>query len=719
MTDDEKDRSRGTTPRPESGLAIETLHHQLRDAVEALESGDQWRAWLDFAGRLHRYSFNNVILIWTQCPAASTVASYRTWQSLGRNVRRGERAIRVLAPVTRRTAAHAKKDSSPVDVNESRRVERQVVGFRPVPVFDVSQTDGRPLPDPHRPALLKGSAPAGMWDLLATDVAERGYRLMRGPIGELDGANGVTRIEEREVWVRDDVDEAHALKTLVHELAHIVLHAGEDGNGGRCRGLMEVEAESVAHLVLATHQVDTAAYTFPYVASWAHPLASVEHVSMADIISRTGNRVMKAADQIMAVTAEALTTPSDSGFDALSVRVAMATSDSARLRDQAGVAVLPATGRPILLGVTADSQDFFRRQLSRSWVPAYLEGRQLGVAAVSHHLGHAPNGWTTLIDHLRGLGYSDDHIEAAGMAKRARNGRLIDYFRDRVTIPVRDSHGDLVGFTARRAPSNSDVRVPRYLNSPTTAIFRKSEVLYGLAAHHHEISHGALAVVCEGPLDAIAIDLLAASRGLRLAGLAITGTAFTRHHAEQLLAAANTGSICLALDGDDAGRKAAAKIWRRLTDDGPHQITIADLPAGTDPASLYQSDRPALTQLVADARPAASVVATRQIMEAHREGNVAQDLAVFRHLLPLAGRMPPEQRSAFVLALAEHLRIDPADAATDAIERNPKLLMDRAIDNCEQLRRALGSGTGVREMMAAEQLSERATNAFGDTVRMK
>ena len=715
MTDND-DRT-PETARSESSVSIETLHHQLRDAVDALESGDQWRAWLDFAGRLHRYSFNNVILIWTQLPAASTVASYRTWQSMGRHVRRGEKAIRVLAPITRRTAVRADKGSPQLDDDGRRQLEPRVVGFRPVPVFDVSQTEGRPLPVPHLPALLSGSAPVGMWDLLATDVTERGYRLMRGPISELSGANGVTRFKDREVWVRDDVDEAQAVKTLVHELAHVVLHADEDGPNGQCRGLMEVEAESVAHLVMAAHQVDTAAYTFPYVANWAHPLAAVEHVSMADIITRTGNRVMKAADQIIAATAAAVTVPRDAAFSALTVRVAKATSKTAELRDQAAAAVLPSVDRAILLGVVADSNDYFRHQLSKSWVPGYLKERQLAEAAGSHHLGYAPKRWTALIDHLRSLGYSDDHIEAAGMATRARNGHLIDHFRDRMTIPLSDRQGDLVGFTARLAPSNSDVSAPKYLNSPTTAIFRKGELLYGLAEHRSMIINGALPVVCEGPLDAIAIDLLAAGRGLRLAGLALTGTAFTDQHAQQLLRAVDSRPICLALDGDDAGRTAAAGMWRRLTDDGPHQITMADLPADTDPASLYSKARDVLTQLVSESRPAAAVVAERQIAGAHLDGNVVRELAAFRHLVPLAERMPAEQRPGFVLALAEQLHIDPSDAATDALEHNPKLLMDQAVENCHQLRRTLGDGTGVRETIAAEHSPERASDALGHTAR--
>ena len=90
-------------PARTSDVSVEELHQRLQEGIDALESGDDWRAWLDFAQRLHQYSFNNLILIWRQRPDATSIASYRTWQSVHRQVRRGEHALRVLAPIVRRT----------------------------------------------------------------------------------------------------------------------------------------------------------------------------------------------------------------------------------------------------------------------------------------------------------------------------------------------------------------------------------------------------------------------------------------------------------------------------------------------------------------------------------------------------------------------------------------------------------------------------------------
>jgi hypothetical protein len=186
------------------------------------------------------------------------VAGYRRWQTLGRQVRKGQQGIAILAPCVQR--------SRPVDDQEE--VERPEVvrilrGFRVAHVWDVSQTDGDPLPD-VTPVLLAGEAPVGLWDSLAAQVAEVGYKLLRGECGT---ANGRTDYLTRTVTVRDDVDDAQAAKTLVHELAHVWLHDPEDGI--HHRGIAEVEAESVAYIVCHAAGLVSDDYSLPYVAGWA------------------------------------------------------------------------------------------------------------------------------------------------------------------------------------------------------------------------------------------------------------------------------------------------------------------------------------------------------------------------------------------------------------------------------------------------------------------
>src|SRR6476620_10270319 len=125
-----------------AAAGLEELHVRLRQAVEALESGEQWQSWLRFARGFHNYSFNNMILIRAQRPDATAVASYKTWQAKGRQVRKDETALRVLAPILRRTPVLDDKGRPTLGEDGKPRQRQQVCGFRPVPVFDLSQTAG-------------------------------------------------------------------------------------------------------------------------------------------------------------------------------------------------------------------------------------------------------------------------------------------------------------------------------------------------------------------------------------------------------------------------------------------------------------------------------------------------------------------------------------------------------------------------------------------------
>jgi DNA primase catalytic core len=321
-----------------------------------------------------------------------------------------------------------------------------------------------------------------------------------------------------------------------------------------------------------------------------------------------------------------------------------------------------------------------------SWVPGYLSERCLADAIHTHQLGHAPKGWTSLTDHLRSLGYTDDHIEASGMAARARNGHLIDRFRDRLTIPIRDQHGDIVGFTARQGPHHiQDRDGPRYLNSPATAIFSKRELLYGLGDHLAGLAADDLPVLCEGPLDAIAVDLAAAQTEPSMVGIATCGTALTAPHARQLHQLVGDRPICIAFDADPAGHAAAEAAWLRLTDQDPRDILIADLQGGGDPASRLMDGPQSLAHDIHCSTPAPWVVAENQIRGANLDGNPARELAAFRTLVGYAARMPADQRTGYVLQLAKRLRLDPVEVAADVADHLPGPLLDRVLEHCRQL----------------------------------
>jgi antirestriction protein ArdC len=270
------DMGNGTADRADK---LASAHADLVVAVESLTSGDDWRAMLETASRFHRYSANNVFLIMMQAPEATRVAGYKTWQSLGRQVRKGERGIRILAPCTfKRTERDAETDQEVTYTG--------IRGFTTVSVFDVSQTDGAELPDvgPH---LLEGADVAGLWDGLAAQVKAAGYTLERG---DCFGANGRTDHSVRTVRVRDDVSDAQAAKTLAHELAHVLLHP-DTTEYFRCRGRSEVEAESVAFLVCQAAGLSTDGYSWPYIAGWSN--------GDVKVIQETAERVLGAARTIL------------------------------------------------------------------------------------------------------------------------------------------------------------------------------------------------------------------------------------------------------------------------------------------------------------------------------------------------------------------------------------------------------------------------------------
>lgn len=254
---------------------VEELHAALERGVASLVDGDSWKAWLAVQSRFHRYSWNNTLLIMMQCPEATRVAGYRTWQGMGRQVRKGEKSIGILAPMFAKA-----KDAEGKD-------EKRLIGFRAVSVFDVSQTDGDPLPT-SGVALLEGDAPVGLWDGLAGIVAANGYALERGDCG---GANGWTDGAAKIIRVRDDVSDAQAVKTLAHEVGHMLMHF-DDPDAPAHRGLAEVEAESVAFIVAGAHGMATDGYTFPYVAGWAGKAET-------DAVRATGERVVKTAKRII------------------------------------------------------------------------------------------------------------------------------------------------------------------------------------------------------------------------------------------------------------------------------------------------------------------------------------------------------------------------------------------------------------------------------------
>lgn len=277
-----------------------------------------------------------------------------------------------------------------------------------------------------------------------------------------------------------------------------------------------------------------------------------------------------------------------------------------------------------IVSLTEAAAQIYAQAYAGSTAAVYLRGR-LGTDLIGTNwtVGYASPAWTTVVDALRAHhDATDTELIDAGLATVARTGSLIDRFRDRLTFGIRTIGGDLVGFTARAAP-RAPAGTPKYLNTPTTAAFRKGSVLFGWAETARARAAGATPVRVEGALDAIAVSL---SGGLKQVGLAPLGTALTDRQARLLAyAGRRTGAVLHCTDLDQAGRKAAAADHSRLVWHGvvPRQLILT---AGTDPAAAtalstdLAKDHPLLAcalvrDLVGDAGargPEAAVHAARQ-----------------------------------------------------------------------------------------------------------
>ncbi|MCT2085602.1 ArdC-like ssDNA-binding domain-containing protein [Microbacterium enclense] len=260
----------------------EQLHETITEQIEALRDSETWTRFLAFAQAFHRYSLGNLLLSFAQCPEATQVAGYRTWQSLNRQVRKGEHGIRIFGG---RDVRETVENEQTGEEEEQRRVR-----FFPVSVFDMGQTDliDEKAGDPANIAQpLTGDDTAGIYNAVADYLTGKGWSVEREPIA--GAANGYTATDGTQRVVIDaNLYPAQAAKTALHEAAHVILHAGEDhAEYVEHRGIKETEAESVAHIVAGILGLDTSAYSVGYVAGWSN--------CDTDTVKATAANVLRAA----------------------------------------------------------------------------------------------------------------------------------------------------------------------------------------------------------------------------------------------------------------------------------------------------------------------------------------------------------------------------------------------------------------------------------------
>lgn len=243
----------------ETRTATTDVIDQLRQGVATLTSTDQWTRWLRVQRRFHHYSWGNCLLILMQRPDATRVAGYHTWSSVGRQVRKGEHGIAILAPIVRRLRVEDEDEDG-----TGRVLVGHPTAYRLARVFDIAQTEGESLPEIV--SRLIGDDAGSRFAGLVNVAASLGYSV---EVSELPGErNGDCTYEMKRIRVRVGLERAQAVKTLAHELAHAILHSEVDC-AGLTRAVAELEAESVAFVVCDDLGLDSSAYSFGYIATWA------------------------------------------------------------------------------------------------------------------------------------------------------------------------------------------------------------------------------------------------------------------------------------------------------------------------------------------------------------------------------------------------------------------------------------------------------------------
>jgi len=271
---------------------VEGLMADLNTGIDALVNSDKWAAWLRLQSKLHKYSFGNVLLIMAQCPEASTVMGYGSkdkstgWLSVGRCVRKGEHALWILAPILVKEIDKATKKETG---------DKILIGYRDVSVFDVSQTDGDDLPEVvHK---LNGDDGAEAFTALTKYAESLGFKVSVESIpGE---TNGYTAYNLKKVAVEESNSQLQRTKTLAHELGHVLLHNPDEQTPIgleiiKDRDHKELEAESVAFVVMGAIGFNSGDYSFGYVTHWAHD-AENAHKG----IKASAARIQRAAHKII------------------------------------------------------------------------------------------------------------------------------------------------------------------------------------------------------------------------------------------------------------------------------------------------------------------------------------------------------------------------------------------------------------------------------------
>ncbi|GED93301.1 hypothetical protein LBSG162_24060 [Lentilactobacillus buchneri subsp. silagei] len=266
---------------------------QAEQQILKLTDSDRFKQYLNTLAKFHHYSARNIDLIYAQNPRATQVAGFKQWQTdFNRTVNKGAKSIRIAAPIIKKLTPAEQKRLDTTD-------ERAIVGYRYLPIFDVSQTSGEPVlsaKDFVKENLADHQNVTSLYNAFKDYLNQQtDLKVSEVPLATLNGAKGYFRPSTNEIVIGgDEPDIALKLKTLYHEYAHSQLHGLKSAFKDRPRAYQETQAEAVAYVAMQNIGVDTGNYSLGYVATWAKDKAVI-HSALSEI-QQVSNKVIELSD---------------------------------------------------------------------------------------------------------------------------------------------------------------------------------------------------------------------------------------------------------------------------------------------------------------------------------------------------------------------------------------------------------------------------------------
>lgn len=282
---------------------LKDLTEQLEKSIQDFMESEKYKAFLSSMAKFHNYSLNNQILIAVQKPDSTLCAGYTTWQKQNRYVKKGEKGIKIICPspykkeylkdVIDKTTG--KPELLPDGKAKQEIVQKVIPFFKVGYVYDISQTEGQPLPEvTHR---LKGDLDSDLKRLKEALLEVSPVPVAFQPVE--GSANGFYSPAAGEIVVDSTLSEKQSLKTLIHETAHAILHNPETASSQSTRETKEVEAESVAYVVCQYFGLNTSDYSFGYIAGWSSGKGTPELKASLENIRNTSNEIISNVEQIL------------------------------------------------------------------------------------------------------------------------------------------------------------------------------------------------------------------------------------------------------------------------------------------------------------------------------------------------------------------------------------------------------------------------------------